>query len=154
MLKDSRDFVGLIEWRQLVKKTKTKTKKTKKNGDSQSPMGKQNKFHRKQINGLVQDCSNSSALTMELLQSCTKPLRCKFVVITVSANGLVMLGTRTSAGTVMTKAAHVRNHHFEDWEAFLHLCYFKTAAVFAKTFSLSSWHFMYWNHLSVLRWRR
>ena len=25
------------------------------------------------INGLVQDCSNSSALAMELLQSCTKP---------------------------------------------------------------------------------
>ena len=28
------------------------------------------------INGLVQDCSNSSALAMELLQSCTKPLMC------------------------------------------------------------------------------
>ena len=26
-----------------------------------------------QINGLVQDCSNSSVLAMELLQSCTKP---------------------------------------------------------------------------------
>ena len=26
------------------------------------------------IDGLVQDCSNSSALAMELLQSCTKPL--------------------------------------------------------------------------------
>ena len=25
------------------------------------------------INGLVQDCSNSSALAMELLQFCTKP---------------------------------------------------------------------------------
>ena len=25
------------------------------------------------IDGLVQDCSNSSALAMELLQSCTKP---------------------------------------------------------------------------------
>ena len=25
------------------------------------------------IGGLVQDCSNSSALAMELLQSCTKP---------------------------------------------------------------------------------
>ena len=25
------------------------------------------------IDGLVQDCSNSSALGMELLQSCTKP---------------------------------------------------------------------------------
>ena len=29
-----------------------------------------NCFH---IDGLVQDCSNSSALAMELLQSCTKP---------------------------------------------------------------------------------
>ena len=29
------------------------------------------------INGLVQDCSNSSALAMELLQSCTKPSICK-----------------------------------------------------------------------------
>ena len=28
-----------------------------------------------QIDGLVQDCSNSSALAMELLQSCTKPLK-------------------------------------------------------------------------------
>ena len=26
------------------------------------------------IDGLLQDCSNSSALAMELLQSCTKPL--------------------------------------------------------------------------------
>ena len=26
-----------------------------------------------QIDGLVRDCSNSSALAMELLQSCTKP---------------------------------------------------------------------------------
>ena len=28
---------------------------------------------RHESNGLVQDCSNSSALAMELLQSCTKP---------------------------------------------------------------------------------
>ena len=27
----------------------------------------------KALNGLVQDCSNSSALAMELLQFCTKP---------------------------------------------------------------------------------
>ena len=26
------------------------------------------------VDGLAQDCSNSSALTMELLQSCAKPL--------------------------------------------------------------------------------
>ena len=28
------------------------------------------------LDGLVQDCSNSSALAMELLQSCTKPSTC------------------------------------------------------------------------------
>ena len=31
---------------------------------------------RAHIDGLVQDCSNSSALAMELLQSCTKPSIC------------------------------------------------------------------------------
>ena len=30
-------------------------------------------FKRVYIDGLVQDCSNSSALAMELLHSCTKP---------------------------------------------------------------------------------
>ena len=28
------------------------------------------------VNGLVRECNNSSALAMELLQSCTKPLLC------------------------------------------------------------------------------
>ena len=32
----------------------------------------------KYIDGSVQDCSNSSALAMELLQSCTEPLRYKW----------------------------------------------------------------------------
>ena len=32
-----------------------------------------NKDVNNQIDGLVQDCSNSSALAMELMQSCTKP---------------------------------------------------------------------------------
>ena len=31
------------------------------------------KIDQLQIYGLVQDCSNSSVLAMELLQSCTKP---------------------------------------------------------------------------------
>ena len=31
------------------------------------------KIYRDDIDGLVEDCSNSSALAMELLQSCTKP---------------------------------------------------------------------------------
>ena len=34
------------------------------------------KLHGAYIDGLVQDCSNSSALAMELLQSCTKPSIC------------------------------------------------------------------------------
>ena len=29
-----------------------------------------------QIDGLVQDCSNFIAIALELLQSCTKPLKC------------------------------------------------------------------------------
>ena len=29
------------------------------------------------IDGLAQDCRNSSALAMELLQSCTKPSKCR-----------------------------------------------------------------------------
>ena len=33
------------------------------------------------IDGLVQDCSNSSALAMELLQSCTKPSICAWLEI-------------------------------------------------------------------------
>ena len=31
------------------------------------------------IDGLVQDCSNSSVLAMELLQSCTKPSICSLL---------------------------------------------------------------------------
>ena len=33
------------------------------------------------IDGLVQDCSNSSALAMELLQSCTEPPICTFLMV-------------------------------------------------------------------------
>ena len=33
------------------------------------------------IDGLVQDCSNSSALAMELLQSCTKPSICRLCTV-------------------------------------------------------------------------
>ena len=32
---------------------------------------------------LVQDCNNSSALAMELLQSCTKPSICKLFVVLI-----------------------------------------------------------------------
>ena len=34
-----------------------------------------NSFIAEQIDDLVQDCSDSSALAMELLQPCTKPLK-------------------------------------------------------------------------------
>ena len=37
----------------------------------------------KQIDGLVQDCSNSNALAMELLQSCTKPSKCAVIVLCI-----------------------------------------------------------------------
>ena len=32
------------------------------------------------VDGLVQDCSDSSAWAMELLQSCTKPSLCKWII--------------------------------------------------------------------------
>ena len=35
------------------------------------------------IDGLVQDCSNSSALALELLQSCTKPSMYTYIYCTV-----------------------------------------------------------------------
>ena len=35
---------------------------------------------RRYLNGLVQDCSNSSALAMELLQSCTEPMTFMFKI--------------------------------------------------------------------------
>ena len=44
------------------------------------------KSNQEYINGLSQDSGNSSALTMELLQSCTKPLI--YDVITVVNVGL------------------------------------------------------------------
>ena len=37
-----------------------------------------------EIDSLVQDCSNSSALAMELLQSCTEPLKCYTIQIHVT----------------------------------------------------------------------
>ena len=37
---------------------------------------KRSMWYRDYIDGLVQDCSNSSALAVELLQSCTEPLIC------------------------------------------------------------------------------
>ena len=44
------------------------------------------------IDGLVQDCSKSSALAMELLQSCTKPSICDYVSNS-STKGLSLYNT-------------------------------------------------------------
>ena len=42
------------------------------------------------FNGLVQDCSNSSALAMELLQSWTKPSICSFMMNPYSAQSWLL----------------------------------------------------------------
>ena len=52
--------------------------RNKVSSDSSKPMSRITphlscSFFAAHINGLVQDCSNSSALAMELLQSCAKP---------------------------------------------------------------------------------
>ena len=39
-------------------------------------MGKESMLSGAHVDGLAQDCSNSFALAMELLQSCTKPSIC------------------------------------------------------------------------------
>ena len=43
-------------------------------------------WHQSYIIGLVQDCSNSIANALELLQSCTKPLIDKCIIIKVQYN--------------------------------------------------------------------
>ena len=41
-----------------------------------------------EIDGLVQDCSNSSALAMELLQSCTEPWKWRCLQTTAGTDSL------------------------------------------------------------------
>ena len=41
-----------------------------------------------QIDGLVQDCSNSRILAMELPQSCTKPVKCYTDLVCIGSNHL------------------------------------------------------------------
>ena len=73
--------------------------------------------------GLVQERRNSSALAMELHLSYTKPLiwnynnqinleeiMSDFVLSTVSADDLALLGTRTFAGWMMTKSGTQWKH--------------------------------------------
>ena len=72
---------------------------------------------RRQINGLLQDCSNSSALAMELLQSCAKPsiygassynhysqtrIIWSWPVHSIAAADLMTQGARASAVIVFT----------------------------------------------------
>ena len=45
-------------------------------------------FH---IDGLVQDCSNSNVVTMELMQSSTEPSVCKFIHILCSLSWMIVL---------------------------------------------------------------
>ena len=66
------------------------------------------KERRKHINGLVQDCSNSIANALELLQSCTKPSIYVFANITMPADGLLP-----------SDAIHI--YRTDNWEA--HILY-------------------------------
>ena len=65
---------GRYEWR--ARDIETADREEKINKKQEPPSRNVNKIYRKQseyIDGLVQDCGNSSALALELLQSCTKP---------------------------------------------------------------------------------
>ena len=57
------------------------------------------------INGLVQDCSNSIANALELLQSCTKPSICWLActAITMPADALATWGARASTAVMLIK---------------------------------------------------
>ena len=57
------------------------------------------------INGLEQDCNNSSVLAMELLQSCTKPLMSYFITSYMPAAGLEPVSVKPSAGAVNKTAS-------------------------------------------------
>ena len=67
------------------------------------------------IDGLAQDCSNSSALAMELLQSCTKPSICVCAVVKGSRNCMLPVRcqaiTRTSAGLLSIGPLWMKNQH-------------------------------------------
>ena len=55
------------------------------------------------VGGLVQDCSDSSALAMELLQSCIKPLMLHCQSPAMPPNDLEIQGTRALAGMILTE---------------------------------------------------
>ena len=68
------------------------------------------------IDGLVQDCSNSSVLAMELLQSCTKPSMHTFIYIewTVFVNVATKSAQHAHARMITTVAEKVQTHHLCD----------------------------------------
>ena len=72
---------------------------------------------RKDIDSLVQDCSNSIANALELLQFCTKPSISSIVVSPMPAYGPVMPGARKSAVTDMTNTVVAK---FGTWRVEMH----------------------------------
>ena len=58
------------------------------------------------FHGLVQDCSNSSALAMELLQSCTKPSICSSSSSLESWVCLAKYVTSTNENPIIHKSKH------------------------------------------------
>ena len=72
------------------------------------------------IDGLVQDCSNSSVLVVELLQSCTKPLICLFwkSMIHTSLSGNIttfMNKTWLLENFLWTSFMGIHEHHHLIW---------------------------------------
>ena len=63
-----------------------------------------------QIDGLVQDCSNSSALAMELLQSCTEPLICQHV----NNQGIIIVCQALNMGINIIELAVYSNGSTQD----------------------------------------
>ena len=75
--------------------------------------------------GLVQDCSNSIANALELLQSCTKPSICSMSAIISSLNvlnikkkisfahDLALNGARTSAASMLINTKHIQEWHYK-----------------------------------------
>ena len=72
---------------------------------------------RKDIDSLVQDCSNSIANAMELPQSCTNPSISSIVVSPMPAYGPVLPGARKPAVTDMTNTVMAKLGTWRGWHA-------------------------------------
>ena len=76
------------------------------------------------VDGLVQDCSNSSALALELLQSCTKPSNIHYNPVLIgSGNGSVAIGQEA---IVWTKEDKRRGLKYRGKEESKIVCCWKT----------------------------